>query len=173
MVSDNPLLAQGLFRMLLTVDEGRTLARPHRWLPAGPPVPVVDRATSAADQALLLRRHPLLNRAAADAVLALAEATEEVSFARGDLLADAGRVPAVHLVLSGSVVVANDPGPSQVGAGSTLGLAETLAGVASPWTVRAETDGRARRLSREALFAVLGDRVDLMQDLFGAVLTPS
>jgi CRP-like cAMP-binding protein len=173
MVSDNPLLAQGLFRMLMTIDHGRALARPNRWLPAGA-AETVDRAPSSVDQALLLRRHPLLTRAAAAAVLALAEAAEEISFARGDLLADAGRVPAVHLVLSGAVVMeAADPGPRQVGAGSTLGLAETLAGVASPWTVRAETDGRARRLSREALFAVLGDHVDLMQDLFGAVLAPS
>jgi AAA family ATP:ADP antiporter len=174
MVSDNPLLAQGLFRMLLTVDRGRALARPDRWLPASAPDAVVTRAPNSADQAILLRRHPLLSRAAADAVLALAEATEEVSFARGDLLVDAGRVPAVHLVLSGAVVMeASGPGPRQVGAGSTLGLAETLAGVASPWTIRAETDGQARRLSREALFAVLGDHVDLMQDLFGAVLAPS
>ena len=174
MVSDNPLLAQGLFRMLLTVDRGRALARPDRWLPESGLEAAVNRAPSAADQALLLRRHPLLTRAAADAVLALAEATEEVSFAKGDLLVDAGRVSAVYLVLSGAVVMeTRGSGSTQVSAGTTLGLAETLAGVASPWTIRAETDGRARRLSREALFAVLGDHVDLMQDLFGAVLAPS
>jgi hypothetical protein len=51
-----------------------------------------------------------------------------------------------------------------------LGVAETLAGVGSGAAATVTRPGHALRLDREALFDVLGDDVDLMQELFSNVL---
>jgi len=54
--------------------------------------------------------------------------------------------------------------------GTTLGVAETLAGIGSAVGATVTASGRALRLEREPLFNVLGDDVELMQGLFSGVL---
>ena len=54
--------------------------------------------------------------------------------------------------------------------GTTIGVAETLAGVGSAFGATVTRSRRALRLDRERLFNVLADEVDLMQELFSGVL---
>jgi hypothetical protein len=74
-------------------------------------------------------------------------------------------------VLQGEVVIDTAlSGPIVAPLGSTIGVAETLAGVSSGTHARVTRSGRALRLERERLFGVLGDEVELMQGLFSGVL---
>jgi len=60
--------------------------------------------------------------------------------------------------------------PVTAPAGATIGVADTLAGATSGWRATVLRDGRALRIDREDLFAVLADHVDLMQGLFSGAL---
>jgi AAA family ATP:ADP antiporter len=168
MLSDNVSLAQGLFRMLLAP---RQEAFPLT-LPAGRPAST-ERTTTmqGIDVALLLRHHPLLERASASQLLAITGAAAEIQLIAGKVLFAADDLPAVYLVITGEVVLESGrSAPVISGDGSTLGLIETLAGVASGRTARVARGGRALRVDREQLFDVLGNDVDLMQTVFSGVL---
>ena len=165
MVSDNVLLAQSLFTLLLANDRPRLpFAQPARVVP--------DRESpGAVHAARLLRQDPLLSRASATQLLALTAIAPEVPLKAGTVLFDVGTPPAVYQIVQGEVVL-EFPGTNMAvaPAGATLGVADTLAGTTSGWRATVSKDGRALRLEREELFSVLADHVDLMQGLFSGVL---
>jgi AAA family ATP:ADP antiporter len=166
MVSDNVLLAQSLFGLLLAND------RPRIPFAAPPSRPLPDHAApGAATAARLLRQDPLLARASAAQLLALTAVAPEVPLKSGTVLFDVGTPPAVYQIVQGEVLLEH-PGasPELAPAGATIGVADTLAGSASGWRATVTKDGRALRLDRDELFSVLADHVDLMQGLFCGVL---
>jgi ATP:ADP antiporter, AAA family len=165
MVSDNVLLAQSLFALLLTNDRPRVpFAAPSR-------LPADHAAPGAATAARLLRQDPLLSRASAAQLLALTAVAPEVPLTAGAVLFDVGTPPAVYQIIQGEVLLEH-PGaePLRAPAGATVGVADTLAGTASGWRATVTTDGHALRLDRDELFSVLADHVDLMQGLFCGVI---
>jgi ATP:ADP antiporter, AAA family len=166
MVSDNVLLAQSLFGLLLANDGPR--------VPFAPPPPQVlnDRASQgAATSARLLRQDPLLSRASAAQLLALTAVAPEVPLKAGAVLFDVGTPPAVYQIVQGELLLEHAvAGTLLAPAGATIGVADTLAGAASGWRATVTRDGKALRLDRDELFAVLADHVDLMQGLFCGVL---
>jgi AAA family ATP:ADP antiporter len=164
MVSDNVLLAQSLFALLLANDRPR--------LPFAQPRLAADHASPGAVHAARLLRHdPLLSRASATQLLALTSAAPEVPLKSGVVLFDVGTPPAVYQIVQGEVVLEHPAaGPQLAAAGATIGVADTLAGTTSGWRATVSKDGRALRLDRDELFAVLADHVDLMQGLFSGVL---
>jgi AAA family ATP:ADP antiporter len=165
MVSDNVLLAQSLFALLLANDRPRLpFAQPAR-------VPPDHESPGAVHAARLLRHDPLLSRASATQLLALTAIAPEVPLKAGTVLFDVGTPPAVYQIVQGEVVL-ELPGTdiAIAPAGATLGVADTLAGRTSGWRATVSKDGRALRLDREELFSVLADHVDLMQGLFSGVL---
>jgi CRP-like cAMP-binding protein len=165
MLSDNVLLAQSLFGLLLANDRPRIpFAAPSRPLPD-------HAAPGAATAARLLRQDPLLARASAAQLLALTAVAPEVPLKSGTVLFDVGTPPAVYQIVQGEVLLEH-PGasPELAPAGATIGVADTLAGSASGWRATVTKDGRALRLDRDELFSVLADHVDLMQGLFCGVL---
>jgi AAA family ATP:ADP antiporter len=165
MVSDNVLVAQSLFALLLANDRPR--------LPFAPPlrVPAEQGAPGAAYAARLLRQDPLLSRASATQLLALTAVAPEVPLKAGTVLFDVGTPPAVYQIVQGEVTLEH-PGaaPAIAPAGATIGVADTLAGSTSGWRATVTRDGSALRLDRDELFSVLADHVDLMQGLFSGVL---
>jgi CRP-like cAMP-binding protein/HEAT repeat protein len=164
MVSDNVLLAQSLFGLLLANDRPR--------MPFAPPQVSHDRASpGAATAARFLRHDPLLSRASATQLLALTAVAPEVPLKAGAVLFDVGTPPAIYQIVQGEVLLEH-PGAGAVAApsGATIGVADTLAGAASGWRATVTRDGRAIRVDRDELFAVLADHVDLMQGLFCGVL---
>jgi CRP-like cAMP-binding protein len=164
MVSDNVLLAQSLFALLLANDRPR--------LPfAQPRVPGDHASPGAVHAARLLRHDPLLSRASATQLLALTSAAPEVPLKSGTVLFDLGTPPAVYQIVQGEVVLEHPgAGPELAASGATIGVADTLAGTTSGWRATVTRDGRALRLDRDELFAVLADHVDLMQGLFSGVI---
>jgi ATP:ADP antiporter, AAA family len=165
MVSDNVLVAQSLFALLLANDRPR--------LPfAQPPRVLADHESPGAVHAARLLRHdPLLSRASATQLLALTAAAPEVPLKAGSVLFDVGTPPAVYQIVQGEVVLEHPgTGPAVAPAGATIGVADTLSGTTSGWRATVSKDGRALRLERDELFSVLADHVDLMQGLFSGVL---
>ena len=165
MVSDNVLLAQSLFTLLLANDRPRLpFAQPGRVVPD-------HESPGAVHAARLLRQDPLLSRASATQLLALTAIAPEVPLKAGTVLFDIGTPPAVYQIVQGEVVL-ELPGTNMAvaPAGATIGVADTLAGTTSGWRATVSKDGRALRLEREELFSVLADHVDLMQGLFSGVL---
>ncbi|HKH71185.1 MAG TPA: HEAT repeat domain-containing protein [Vicinamibacterales bacterium] len=165
MVSDNVLLAQSLFTLLLADDRPR--------LPFSPPPRVLadHESPGAVHAARLLRQDPLLSRASAAQLLALTAVAPEVPLKAGTVLFDVGTPPAVYQIVQGEVVLEHSGTNMAVAPpGATIGVADTLAGTTSGWRATVTKDGRALRLERDELFSVLADHVDLMQGLFSGVL---
>jgi CRP-like cAMP-binding protein len=163
MVSDNILMAQSLFRLLLgQAPFGLRHA-------AGSPY-----GASRADlvgSARLFRQDPLLAGATAAQLLALRASASEVPLISGKVVFDVDAPPATYQILEGEVRLESpDQAPILVSPGATFGVADTLAGTPSGWRAVATVRGRALRLDRDDLFAVMADHVDLMQSLLTEAL---
>jgi AAA family ATP:ADP antiporter len=165
MVSDNVLLAQSLFGLLLANDRPRVPFVPP------PQISAEHLPPGAAGAARFLRQDPLLSRASATQLLALTAVAPEVPLQAGAVLFDVGTPPAIYQIVQGEVRLEHpETGALLAPAGATIGVADTLAGTASGWRATVSRDGRAIRLDRDELFSVLADHVDLMQGLFCGVL---
>ena len=132
MISDNVWLAQGLFRMLLADRETPALPAPSRFS-AGSRSPRPG-SRQPVDQAFLLSEHPLLARATASQLLAIVGAAREVPLVQGQVLFEADTAAALHLVLDGALLLqASDGTAVPVVSGTTIDVAETLAGAPTRW----------------------------------------
>jgi AAA family ATP:ADP antiporter len=173
MMSDNVVLAQGLFRMLLdarTTDQwGGIYTPPHGDLATPRTLPL-----QPLDKVLLLRQNPLLMHATVDQLLDLATIAHEVPLTAGSVLFNESDTPAMYSLLSGEVQLSGNGHDRLVaGAGSTIGISATLAG--TPLGLRAVVarEGAALRLDHEELFDVLADHVGLLQGVFSGLLQGS
>ena len=140
MVSGNAHLAESLFQMLL--------ARAN-WQEAMP---------------------SLLARATPPQLRALIEVATEVPMTEGTVLVERGDAPAVFQVVDGELRLETAAGAHVVLPGMALGVADTLSGDAASARAVVTRSGRAFRVERDDLFAVLTDHVDLMQGVFSEVL---
>ena len=176
MLSDNIVLAQGLFRMLFDVRAAR-----HWRIAYTPPqagqVVLRSLPLQPIEKVLLLRQNPLLGRATVNQLLDLVAISRETRLTAGSVLFAETDEPAVYYVLAGKVCLessgADGADPIVAGPGSTIGLSETLAGVSLGRRATVTCDGQALRLEREELFDVLADHIDLLQGLFSGVLNAS
>jgi CRP-like cAMP-binding protein len=163
MVLENVLMAQSLFALLLG---GRLKRLPYT--PAAVPSAPGMRAPAGVR---LFRQDPLLANATAAQLLALRAAASEVTIAPGTILFDLDDAPAIYQVLEGELRLESaDQDAIVASAGATFGVAEALAGTPSGWRATGTSHGRAMRLDRDDLFAVMAEHVELMQGLFGATL---
>jgi CRP-like cAMP-binding protein/HEAT repeat protein len=170
MLSDNIVLAQGLFRMLLDTPKARQWRMVYTPPQAGPTAPR-NLPLAPLEKVLLLRQNPLLARATVNQLLDLAAITREVPLTAGSVLFNATDQPAVYLVLSGEVQLeAESAAPIVAGPGSTIGVSETLAGVSLGRRATVTSEGQALRLDHDELFDVLADHIDLLQGLFSGLL---
>ena len=159
MVSDNILMAQGLFRLLLGES-------PYR-LREG----AIGTRLDGGSGSHSFRRDPLLSAATAAQLLALRASASDMPLTAGGVVFDIDSPPAVYQILDGDVRLESpDRPPILLPKGTTFGVADTLAGTPSGWRAVAATNGRALRLDRDDLFGVMADHVDLMQSLFAEAL---
>jgi AAA family ATP:ADP antiporter len=158
MVSDNILMAQGLFHLLLGES-------PYR-LRQG-----VASARVDPQAAHPFRRDPLLAAATAAQLLALRASASEIPLTAGNLVFDVDSPPAAYQIIEGDLRLDSPERPPILAPkGTTFGVADTLAGTPFGWRGVATTNGRALRLDRDDLFGVMADHVDLMQSLFAEAL---
>jgi CRP-like cAMP-binding protein len=171
MLSDNIVLAQGLFRMLLDLPKVR------HWRTVYTPGPLAELLTPRSiplqpvDKVLILRQNPLLQRATVNQLLDLVTITREVTLTAGTVVFKEIGPPGMYYIMTGEMrLEADDVDPIVVCAGSTIGVSETLAGVALGRRAIVTRDGLALRLDHDELFDVLGDHIDLLQGLFSGLL---
>jgi CRP-like cAMP-binding protein len=170
MMADNIAMAQGLFQMFLADRDASVMAPVGRV--AGAPAGNGDQLLNPIDKALLLRQNPYFGTASVAQLIDLAAVARLVPIATGTELSSDGGGPAMFHVLHGDVRVQNGDGHSQVaGAGCTLFLIETLAGRAPKYRAVAGHDGHVLRLDHDDLFEVLSEHFDLLQGVFGGVLS--
>jgi len=161
MVSDNILMAQSLFGRLL----GSQYRQPRMSSSS------MSLRVAAGGGGRLFRQDPLLAGASAAQLLALRAFASEVLLMEGSLVFDADAAPATYQIVQGEIRLESpDHAPVLASAGATFGVADTLAGKSSGWKAVATAGGRALRLDRDDLFAVMADHVDLMQNLFTEAL---
>lgn len=172
-LSDNIAVAKGLFRMLLDAPGAQ------RWravyVPARPDLSSPRRAAlQPLDKVLLLRQNPLFARATVNQLLGLASVAREVPLVADTVLFEPAEEPAIYHVLDGSIALETGGlSPIVAGAGSTIGVAEVLAGVPIGRRAVVTDAGHALRVTHDELFDVLADHIDLLQSLFSGLLTAS
>ena len=101
----------------------------------------------------------------------LVSIAHEVPLDEGATLFTESDTPAVLAVLAGRILLESAAGepPITIEAGDVVGVYETLAGAASGRRAVVVGAGRSLRIEREELFELLGQRPELLQQLFGAL----
>ena len=171
MLSDNIVMAQGLFRMLLDTPKTRHWRTVYGPKPDAEPVTARSLPLQPIEKVLMLRENPLLERATVTQLLDLAAVTREVPLTHGSVLFNETDPPALYYVVNGEIRLDGDGASGVVAsAGSTIGISETLAGVSLGRRAMVTRDGHALRLDHDELFDVLADHIDLLQGVFSALL---
>jgi CRP-like cAMP-binding protein len=172
LLSDNTMIAQGLFRMLL----GREGAGAWRGVLAGPDaatLPAGSSTLTAIEKMVVLQAIPVFARASGDELMGLAGITRQVPLgAVGAKLFGEADAAAIYTVLSGELQLESPQGgaTTRVLPGQTVGVFETLVGGMAGLRATVAAPGAVLRLEREDLFDQLADHVDLLQGVFSALL---
>ena len=173
LLADNTDLVQGLFRTI--VD---TQGQHERRIPGALP-PELGRSEgqplTAMQRGLVLRRVPLFVRVTGPEMLHLARIAEQVNVEADAAMSDETAPSCLAVVLTGELLLANgDESVERVGPGNIVGLYETLAGLrthgGAPQLV-AGPPSSILRIEHDDLFDLLGQRPDLLEQIFSAIFT--
>ena len=174
LLADNTDLVQGLFRTLAErrqVKPGFIKAQG----PADPGQPTGE--LTRIEKVLALQKIPLFSKVSGAEMLYLAAIARQVSLEEGSILADETGPFGLGIIVSGglSLTTQDRPEPvAQAGPGDSVGVYETLAGVDSGSQVGrlrlvVTGSGSSLQIQRDELFDVLGQRPDLLQQIFAAI----
>jgi AAA family ATP:ADP antiporter len=173
LLSDNIDIARGLFKMLIDLRDGsrwKGVTRGH--LPETVR-PRADDRLPPTDRLSLLQANPLLADMTSEQLIRISAVARQVSLVPGVAVVRESDEAAIHIVVRGALNVEGRGLPPLVAhPGDAVGIYETLADGHAAATVIASEAGSALRISGRDLFDVLGDHLDLVQSLFGAVLRP-
>lgn len=120
------------------------------------------------EKILALQRLPVFSRIAPDEMAALAATTETIVMKAGSSLFTESTPVALWVILSGEVSVEDVGGGNQqtAHAGDVIGSLSMLSGQPFGKIADVSRSGVALRLDRDALFDLLGERPELMRQLF-------
>jgi hypothetical protein len=119
------------------------------------------------EKILALQRLPVFSRIAPDEMAALAAITETVVMKDGSLLFAASAPVALWVILSGEVLLEDSAGTQTVAhAGDVIGSLSMLSGEPIGQTAQVKRGGVAVTLDRDELFDLLGERPELLRQLF-------
>jgi HEAT repeat protein/CRP-like cAMP-binding protein len=165
LISENVEIAEGIFRLQLEAGGSPPVVHTQATVPQ-----LRRTETQALDVVRVLHSTALLSRGTTGQLLTLARIARPVAIAPGvDPLA--GLPGAMIVVMSGSVRVQPDGGPSHVAtAADVIGAASALGGQAASFSVEGITDGAAIYFTRTELFELLADHIDLLQVIYGGLL---
>jgi CRP-like cAMP-binding protein len=128
---------------------------------------------SPVEKVLVLQRVPLFSRVSADEMRLLAELTRTVPLEAGVSLFPESASPALWVVISGAISVkgaaAGPDGTFTAGPGDVLGAISTMAGRPLGMSGEAVRPGVALHLERDDLFALLGERPELLRQIFSGI----
>jgi AAA family ATP:ADP antiporter len=170
LLSDNADLVTGLFATL-----AEAMASPD--LPVHPTVgamqlqQLASGGLSAIDKVLALQYVPLFARVSADEMRHLANVAVTVQMAEGSVLFTESAPPALWLVMSGEVSLDATAGapPLTAGPGDIIGSMVTMAGRSLDRSASVRKGGVALKIDHEELFEMLGERPELMRQVFAGM----
>ena len=174
LLADNTDLVQGLFR---TLAERRN-TRPGFIKAAGETdLEQLMGELSRMQKVLALQTIPLFAKVSGTEMLYLATIAKQIPLEDGAVLADETGPFGLGIVLSGGLALTSPDRPDPVaraGPGDAIGVYETLAGLASGTQVEklqltVTAPGSALQIECEELFDLLGQRPDLLQQIFAAI----
>jgi len=171
MLADNTALVQGLFRLLC---DGASMACERvvdRGAAARSSTAAVTSGLKPIDKVLALGSVPIFTGIAAEDMLSLASIAEEIRLLPDSYLFRETDPPALHILLSGELSLESSRGlPSVVvGPHDAIGIRETFARLPLSLSARVTRGGTALRINQDDLFDLLGQRADLLQQLFVAL----
>ena len=177
LLADNTDLVQGLFRTLAERRQVKSgFIKAHG--PADPEQPSGE--LTRIQKVLALQRIALFSKVSGTEMLYLAAIARQISLEQDAILADETGPFGLGIIISGglSLTAQDRPEPvAQAGPGDSVGVYETLAGVDSTQVGKLRlvvTKSRSiLQIQRDELFDVLGQRPDLLQQIFAAIFDRS
>ena len=126
---------------------------------------------SPIDRVLALQRVPLFSRVSADEMRHVADISSPKEMKAGDTLFPESAPPALWLILSGEVTLESSDGAPPIVAqgGDVIGSVNTMAGRSLGRSAEVARGGVALRIDHEDLFDVLGERPELLRQMFASV----
>ena len=177
LLADNGDLVQGFFRTLAERSSARVPP-----IVRGTPGDEISRLAAGQltpiQKVLALQRIPVFSKISGEEMLHLASIARQVPFETGQTLSDETDPPVLCMVLSGELALYASRGDQQpliARRGDVLGIYETLAGTQrgavgrDPLRLVVARGGSALKIEGEDLFDLLGQRPDLLQQLFSAL----
>jgi AAA family ATP:ADP antiporter len=168
----NPEMVRGLFATMMTMRrEGRS--NPVR--PTGAARELAQLASDGitpVEKILALEHVPAFAHVSAEEAQHLAAITRTVKMVEGQALFRTTEPPTTWLLLSGEVMLAptdTHPEVTAVG-GDTIGSFGALAGPRVGRDATVVKGGMALRIDRDELFELLGDRPELLRQVFAGVM---
>ena len=171
LLADNTDLASGLFATLADfMETGGSSVRPSG--ASAEFERLASSGLSPVEKVLALQRLPLFSRVSADEMRYLADLAQTVTLTPGATLFPESAAPALWLVLTGEVTLepAGGDGPAATaGPGDYFGAVATMTGRQAGLTGTVTRAGTALRLDREDLLGLLGERAELLRQMFAGM----
>ncbi|MCA1561180.1 MAG: hypothetical protein LC804_13265, partial [Acidobacteria bacterium] len=170
LLADNTDLVSGLFATLAARLEQQDRAV-HSTQAARELAQLAAGGMSPVEKILAVQRVPIFSRVSAEEMRTLAGIASTVSMTAGSQLFPESAPATLWLLLSGEVALtstAGAPVETAVG-GDTIGSFATMAGVSLGLAAQVVQSGTALRIDRGDLFDLLGERPELLRQMFAGM----
>jgi ATP/ADP translocase/HEAT repeat protein/CRP-like cAMP-binding protein len=169
LLADNTDLVSGLFSTLSDSMEGE--GAPIQASGAAAEIePLAEGGLAPVERVLALQHVPLFSRVSADEMRQLADLAQTVALEPGKVLFAESAAPALWVIISGEISLEAADGRSYTAAtGDVVGAIGTMAGRPLGLSAQVVRHGVALRLDREDLFALFGERPDLLRQIFSGM----
>jgi HEAT repeat protein/CRP-like cAMP-binding protein len=170
LLADNTDLVSGLFASLSSTPPGvsGTIQATAAAADLGQ---LAAKGLTPVEKVLALQRVPLFARVTADEMRHLGDATRIVALRPGTTLFTTSVPAALWLVLSGSVLLKGGPetAPLTARGGEVIGSLEVMSGRSLGLSAEVVEGGTALRLDRDDLYSLLGERAELLRQIFSGM----
>jgi HEAT repeat protein/CRP-like cAMP-binding protein len=170
LLADNTDLVSGLFATLAEQsEEGERMVRDTQ--ARGELEQIANGGLTAIDRVFALQYIPLFRRVSVEEMQHIAAIATPVEMNVGTVLAPASAPPALWLLLTGEVSLDSAKGEPLLTArgGEIIGSANTMAGKNLGRSIKVTRGGFALKIDRDDLFDVLGERPDLLRQMFAGM----
>ncbi len=168
LLADNTDLVRGLFTTLADRADAATVGNLQSTGAAAEFTALAGESLLPVEKILALQRVPVFGRIAADEMAALAAIVRTVTMTAGTALFSESAPVALWIILSGEVSLDSPGGGNQVlaKAGDIIGSLSMLSGQSLGKNADVVRGGIALKLDRDELFDLLGERPELLRQLF-------
>jgi ATP:ADP antiporter, AAA family len=171
MLADNTELVRGLFAEMSQRAEGPGCIPVQSTGAAADLARLGEDGIVAIEKILALQFVPHFARLSANETQQLAAITHTVTMTPGAVLFGAGSPPATWLVISGEVrLEEHEGGTLTATAGDVIGTFCALSGREVGRTATVVQGGTALKIDRDELFELLGERPDLLRQMFAGMM---